>query len=438
MSLPALDVSSGRLRTFIDTIVSTLPFGKQIIALVDLYRNVRNSKISQLVFSVFGGSSPENATPGPSFAMKPLRVLSSLALFLILALSSVNFIMLNVGIAFHPICEATFLSNSQFCRVVSAARQMTLPSTTYEHLNYPTLFDNGSQVLGDIVEGNTIISTTSLDLSKAHIAIDDLLLLVQYSTLSRKDAFLSSLDQLRSEAREAGFRLQNFAVSLDGSIDRIIFANSHFHDDLEEPNQSAMSLAHDSACTAMHLTKFPSLCPSVATFETERRFKHALVTFEEELKELTLRAFNLLGILERLDEHLRTILSLAKAERSDVIEAREVVQQRFLTAFGFNKKQLADYEEAISIVEKVTVYTALARDYVATSHSQLFRLQEEVIQARCTAAKSTKVEWIPIKDSAALVAKGIERLQLAQLRVQKEDGGLSPSLRAEPVNSRFV
>ncbi len=94
---------------------------------------------------------------------------------------------------------------------------MTLPSSAYPF--YPSLFDNSTQVLDGVVGGSAIITTASDDLSKAYIAIDDLILLVQNSSLSRKDAFLSSLEMLSTEARETGFRLQNFAAFLDGSID---------------------------------------------------------------------------------------------------------------------------------------------------------------------------------------------------------------------------
>ncbi len=172
---------------------------------------------------------------------------------------------------------------------------------------------------------------------------------------------------------------------------------------------------------------FPTVCPSSATFETERRYRHALVTFEDELKELTVRAHTLLGCLDRLDTRLRTILFLSKAEEADVIEAREIVQSQILTVFGFNKKQLAEFAEAISIVAQVTEYTGMARNHVYVSHSRLFKLQEEVIEARRTTAAGLKADWVPITESAILIANGIERLQVAQARARArgEVDGLS-------------
>lgn len=218
MPLPAVVLPQIPWKAFVKTIVSTLPFGEQLFAAAQIWDDFHNSRFWQLVTAGSVLVPGRSLAPRASFFVNPCRAFSSIIWTIVVFLSIITFITVNMGIAFHPICQAALFTNSQFCRVVATARQMTMLSDAQSF--FPPLFDNGTQILGDIVENNAIVSTTSVDLTKAHIVIDDLLFLVQHSTLSRKELFSSSLDFLRGEARETGFRLQSFAALLDGSVHR--------------------------------------------------------------------------------------------------------------------------------------------------------------------------------------------------------------------------
>ncbi len=70
------------------------------------------------------------------------------------------------------------------------------------------------------MDGTSVVEASSLDLTQAHIAVDDLVLLVDHSDISRKMDLTVSLGQLREEARLAGRQLQTFASNLGGSVER--------------------------------------------------------------------------------------------------------------------------------------------------------------------------------------------------------------------------
>ncbi len=122
--------------------------------------------------------------------------------------------VINTGLVFGPVCKLSALSHTLFCAFVNDARGYTLP--------YATIFNSHSEVLTNAMEGTSVVEASSLDLTQAHIAIDDLVLLVDHSDITRKMDLAISLEILREETRIAGHHLQTFASNLGGTVERYV------------------------------------------------------------------------------------------------------------------------------------------------------------------------------------------------------------------------
>lgn len=124
--------------------------------------------------------------------------------------------VINTGMVFSPICKISLITNTSFCAFVNDAHSYSLSSS----LPYAPFFNVQSEVLGGAVENTNFVEAASLDFTHAHIAVDDLILAVQHTDITRKEELTRALDRLRGDTRSAGRQLQGFASSFSGSVER--------------------------------------------------------------------------------------------------------------------------------------------------------------------------------------------------------------------------
>ncbi len=83
---------------------------------------------------------------------------------------------------------------------------------------------------------------------------------------------------------------------------------------------------HDWLCLKLRLSHAHSLCPSQPTIVLDRAYRIALSVVEIELRDLLTRSVELIGVLDEIDERLRTVLSLVRAEEADMnLEKEELL-----------------------------------------------------------------------------------------------------------------
>lgn len=124
--------------------------------------------------------------------------------------------VINTGMVFSPICKISLIADTSFCAFVNDARSYSLASS----LPYAPFFNAQSEVLGGAVEGTNLVESASLDFTQTHIAVDDLILAVQHTDISRKEELARTLERLRGDTRSAGRQLKAFASSFSGSVER--------------------------------------------------------------------------------------------------------------------------------------------------------------------------------------------------------------------------
>lgn len=122
--------------------------------------------------------------------------------------------VINTGLVFGPVCKLSSLTETSYCAFVNDARGYTLP--------YTTVFNSHSETLSDAMDGTKVAEASLLDLTQAHIAVDNLVLLVDHSHITRKSDLKTSLERLREETRVAGPQLQGFSLNLGGSIEQFL------------------------------------------------------------------------------------------------------------------------------------------------------------------------------------------------------------------------
>lgn len=179
----------------------------------------------------------------------------------------------------------------------------------------------------------------------------------------------------------------------------------------------------DWLCQHMNIPSFLNACPSSEAVALDRAFKFALSVLDVELKDLVFRSMELIGVLDEIDEQLRTILSLVRAEEADILFERDVLQSLFWTSLGFNKRQLFHFDRTAKALANVGSYTALARQFVANTHSGLHDMQGDIDQLRKAGVSGTLGRWLTLEEATLLVKDGVARLENALwLRRKKRRG----------------
>ncbi len=107
---------------------------------------------------------------------------------------------------------------------------------------------------------------------------------------------------------------------------------------------SPLSALHDWICQWLGTLDIPSICPSSRTVIIDHTYRNALSILDSELKDLLFRSTELVKVLDEIDEQLRTILSLVRAEEADVSLERDVLLGHYWTILGFNRKQLLHFD----------------------------------------------------------------------------------------------
>ena len=143
--------------------------------------------------------------------------------FLTLALSFVSLgtiflLTANIGLVLKPVCGFPMIADTSACRFVLEAHGRV--AGTYLHQAYPELFHGFSSGMGDVVQDIPLVHAASIDLTKAHTTIDDIMLAVKHTSISRKEEILLSLDVLVRDTWSAGLQMQSFGIRLDGSAER--------------------------------------------------------------------------------------------------------------------------------------------------------------------------------------------------------------------------
>ncbi len=180
------------------------------------------------------------------------------------------------------------------------------------------------------------------------------------------------------------------------------------------------SALHDWLCLTFGLSHIHSLCPSSSTILLDRAYRNALSVLETELTDLLARSVELISVLDEIDERLRTVLSLVRAEEADVDLEKEELLGHVWTVLGFNRRQLLHFDRSSKTLAHVGSYTVVARHYVATTHSSLYDMQGDIEQLRKAGSEGSNGGWLTLDEAALLVEEGISRLQSAQsLRERK-------------------
>lgn len=186
---------------------------------------------------------------------------------------------------------------------------------------------------------------------------------------------------------------------------------------------SRLSALHDWFCRRIGISDNAIFCPSSRTLLLEQSYRNALSVLDLELQDLLFRSMELIRTLDEIDERLRTILSLVRAEEAHVSLEKDLLLHQYWTVLGFNKRELLHFDRTINALFNVGSYTARARQFIAGTHASLHEMQEDVEQLRKASAEGANGRWLTLEEATWLVRDGISRLQSAQtLRERKTPG----------------
>ena len=151
-----------------------------------------------------------------SFFFSPIFVFLGLSLL----------VLVSVGTIFSPICNAGLLivSDSSICDVVRGIGRYTAPMTPISEstIAYPSLFESLSDALAQMVQTSPPVYASSIDLTFAHIAVDEIKHTIQNSELSRREDIAVLMEELSEEAKHEGRTLGRFASKIGASIDQYV------------------------------------------------------------------------------------------------------------------------------------------------------------------------------------------------------------------------
>ncbi|KAG2125856.1 hypothetical protein BD769DRAFT_1668667 [Suillus cothurnatus] len=236
--------------------------------------------------------------------------------------------------------------------------------------------------LDNLLSGSTEVISLSHHMMQTRFSLDDLIIVVQASTLGSRDALSQELLKINMEAKDITAGLQQFMHAVQSTVDLIL---------VNDP-QWVLSI-HQSA----HLVE--------PHFGYEGRFEGALLRLLQTVADLQIS-------LDHLESRFSVIRDLVGIESHTLSIARDEVLSNILTLLGFNRKQLAQFNTCFAALNQVGAHRKTALWFVIrTQHGLLDMAQALEVLWTLSAEPTLTGKSLPVEVLIDTINSGIERLR---------------------------
>ncbi|KAG2098117.1 hypothetical protein BD769DRAFT_1677726 [Suillus cothurnatus] len=187
-------------------------------------------------------------------------------------------------------------------------------------------------------------------------SLDDLITVVQASTLGSRDAVSEVLLKTNMEAKDIAAGLQQFVHTVQSTVDLVVVANNFYMQHFSE--RPMMDTFHSSICasggTALQLHR----C-TIGVSDLITSYNFFLQHFEAALLGLLQTVADLQTSLDHLESHFSVIQDLFSIKSHTLSIARDEVLNNILTLLRFHHKQLAQFRAQHGLLDMVEALEAL-------------------------------------------------------------------------------
>ncbi|KAH9936451.1 uncharacterized protein B0H18DRAFT_1113836 [Fomitopsis serialis] len=291
---------------------------------------------------------------------------------------------------------------SEYIREVSTRVQAALVPIFSQHAPdlraaLTFLLDSQRSGMGDTLGDVGTTSSLVLKLAEARIAAEDLISLIESSSLEHREEMQFLLLKFADDARDTIRALQQLSARLQSGGDRVAVT-------LDSARRLLSPSLHDSNSATYHQSP-------TNDDRTTRAYEYALTTIEGVLRSLVLSAETAFASLEALDARLLAIGEASALEGLAIRHAREDVLYSLWTYLGGNREQLNHFDRDAVVLNSVSDYKKLSLTYIQSVSRALEAMQAGLDETRRIASGALLIEQPTPQSALIIIAKGYGRLK---------------------------
>ncbi|KAG2742171.1 hypothetical protein P692DRAFT_20646296, partial [Suillus brevipes Sb2] len=268
-------------------------------------------------------------------------------------------------------------------------------------------FDGLDNLLLSSVEAMSL----SQHMMQARFSLDDLIVVVQASTLGSRDALSEELLKTNVEAKSIAANLQRFLHGIHSTVDLVVASNDYYIQHLHEA--PAMNPFRAFICTSNDIALRSRWCATgIRISDAVSTYSYFLERFEAALLHLLQTVVDIQNSLDRLESRFSVIRDLVGLESHALSIAKEEVLGDILTLIGFNRKQLAQLNTRFAALNLVGAYRKTALHFVMGVQHGLLDMAEALGALRAlTAEPMLTGKSVPMEALIEVINSGVDRLR---------------------------
>ncbi|KAG9080103.1 hypothetical protein FS749_008120 [Ceratobasidium sp. UAMH 11750] len=259
---------------------------------------------------------------------------------------------------------------------------------------------------------NTLLVITNI--RRSEVAVRDLIILVEQSSLVGKERLAENLEEFVEDARTAGRNLQKFGGHVGGAVDETIAMNEYTIELLDRAAKDTQS---------------PFLTRLLSPNSVEVRKKDIQSMWIREIRRMKSTIGQLVNeatantrALDRLETELNVIHTIVARESELVAKGVETLNELW-TALGGNKAQLAEFKSHNQLLDNVSAYRKAAMDHVTGALVHLEWIDSGLRDLNEPIASSLlgQAEEVPLEVHVTVMRKGTGRLMEVRARERERE-----------------
>ncbi|KAI0709983.1 hypothetical protein C8Q76DRAFT_769775 [Earliella scabrosa] len=285
------------------------------------------------------------------------------------------------------LCDYPIVSLLPPCVTSTATSSLSLaPSAS--RADFPGLVEIQHRALDQLTTKAGAGADLALNIKHAELAVRDLVLMVQTSDLTIKDALASRLLDFVADSRHTARSLQVLSSKVHGTIDR--------HSAKTSSSGSSTSTSIDRAI--LHT------------------FQASLAWFTSAISAIIIETSTAAASLDRLDQHLSAAHALCLREESVNALALDDLLWELWTRLGGNRHKIRELKNRASLLKNAQKYRSIAVTYVAGTMQVLTVVEAELSELRDRlSAPSLDANQVPLEVQLASIQSSIRRMKEGHL-----------------------